>query len=81
MSMILLLMGLLKSDVKEVNVKSVDLFPVNSIVEKAEAKQEQQQSKVNKARHHRQGSLIGFSSGNSDAKVNRLRRRGSLIGF
>lgn len=40
MSMILLLMGLLKSDVKEVNVKSVDLVPANSIVEKAEAKQE-----------------------------------------
>ena len=40
MSMILLLMGLLKSDVKEVNVKSVDLVPANSIVEKVEAKQE-----------------------------------------
>lgn len=38
--MILLLMGLLKSDVKEVNVKSVDLVPANSIVEKVEAKQE-----------------------------------------
>lgn len=54
MSMILLLMGLLKSDVKEVNVKAVDLVPTNSIVEKVENRQETKiDSKIGKPRARR----------------------------
>ncbi|MDO4504119.1 MAG: hypothetical protein Q4B84_03145 [Clostridia bacterium] len=47
-------MGLLKSDVKEVNVKAVDLVPTNSIVEKVENRQETKiDSKIGKPRARR----------------------------
>ena len=75
MTIILLLMGLLKPDVKEVNVKAIDLTPANSIVEKVENNQEKQvASKINKPRKRRNTGAI-FSPEEDSAEIKKPRAR------